>query len=262
MAEQRRRRWGVVGIAAIAVGVAGAMVLWLVAGRRYDDAVAGLAPAPVGCETTLDFDRTGTFTFFVERRGEVDDIDGDCDNDDRDYDVDADDVERVTLTLLDPDGAEVDLDRSDGPTYDRNGSTGDGFRSVEIDDPGEYLLNVTSDQDEVVVRVGADPTDGVMALRVGAGASLLAGLGIGAVGLAQRGRSRRPTAAPAPPPSTPWPAGGHGAWPPTAPPYANPPVQPPYGRPPGQIPQLSPWPPAPPGRGGPLPPPPPPPPRR
>ena len=86
------------------LGVVGAVALWLIAGKRYDDAVGSLAPAPIGCDTTLVFDRTGTYTFFVETKGSVGEIDGDCDNDDRSYDLDSADVPDVELTLLDEEG--------------------------------------------------------------------------------------------------------------------------------------------------------------
>ena len=106
----------ILGIVALVVGVVGAIVLWMLASKRYDDAVADLAPAPVGCDTTLVFDRTGTYTFFVETMGEVGEIDGDCDGDDREYDFDGDETPRVDLTLVDGDGDEVDLDRASGPS--------------------------------------------------------------------------------------------------------------------------------------------------
>ena len=54
--------------------------------RCYDDAVAGLAPAPIGCDTTLRFDETGTYTFYIETAGSIGPIDGDCSSDARTYD--------------------------------------------------------------------------------------------------------------------------------------------------------------------------------
>ena len=40
---------------------------------------AAFARAPVGCETTLDFDRSGEFVLYIETTGQVDGIGGDCD---------------------------------------------------------------------------------------------------------------------------------------------------------------------------------------
>jgi hypothetical protein len=225
------------------------VVLWVLSTKRYDDAVADLAPAPVGCETTLLFDRTGTYTFYVETSGEVGEIDGDCNGDDRTYEFDGDDEPRVQLTLVDDRGDEVDLDRASGPSYERGGSSGAGVRTADIEDTGAYVLRVDSEEDEVMVRVGRDPSSGVVPMRVGAVALLVAGLVLGGIGLA---RSRGPRFEPAAGATERWPPlEGFPTAPPTAPPYANPAVPPPYAAP-------SPWP-APgeqrPPRGGPLPPP-------
>ena len=122
------------GIVLIVAGVVAGVALWFGAGRRYDDAVAELAPAPIGCDTTLVFDETGTYTFFVETKGH-----------DRPHRrrlprptpaaTTSTGVPRVTLTLVDDDGDNVDLDRTSGPTYDRDGKHGTGVRSVDIDAP-------------------------------------------------------------------------------------------------------------------------------
>ena len=49
-----------------------------------------------------------------------------------------------TLTLVDDDGDNVDLDRTSGPTYDRDGKQGTGVRSVDIDRTGSYVLTATA----------------------------------------------------------------------------------------------------------------------
>ena len=157
----------ILGVVALVVGVVGAIVLWVLASKRYDDAVADLAPAPVGCDTTLVFDRTGTYTFFVETTGEVGEIDGDCDGDDREYEFDGDETPRVELTLVDDNGDEVDLDRASGPSYDQGGASGSGVRTADIEDTGAYVLRVDSEEDEFMVRVGRDPSSGVVPMRVG-----------------------------------------------------------------------------------------------
>lgn len=256
------RNWArILGVLALVVGVVGAIVLWVASSKRYDDAVSDLAPAPVGCDTQLDFEQTGTYTFFVETAGSVGEIDGDCETDDRDYEFDGDETPRVELTLVDDDGDEVDLDRADGPSYDRGGSRGTAVRTAEIDATGEYVLRVSGEVDDVMVRVGQDPSSGVLAMRVGAGLLLVLGLVLGIVGLVV---GRQPSAEAGPysygVPQWP-PLSGEPFSRPTAPPYANPPVPPPYGRPeplPSDRPTSGPRPaglPAPGERGGPLPPP-------
>ena len=84
------------------------------------------------------------------------------------------------------------------------------MRTADIDDTGEYVLRVDSEDDEVMVRVGRDPSSGVVPMRVGAGALLVAGLVLGVIGLT---RGRRP--------GEPEPAVAGDQWPPLAgPPFA------------------------------------------
>jgi len=238
------------GVIAFAVGLVAAIVLWVLSSKRYDDAVADLAPAPVGCDTTLVFDRTGTYTFFVETKGHVGEIDGDCDTDDREYDLDGGRTPRVDLTLVNDNGDAIDLDRASGPSYDRDGFRGSGVRTADIDTTGAYVLRVSSDDGDVMIRVGRDPSSGVIPMRVGAGALLVAGLVLGGLGLAH-GR-RRPEEPFPGAEAFQWPAAGQPLTAPTAPPYANPPVPPPYAGPPAAFaPPAAPRP----GRGDPLPPP-------
>ena len=264
----------VAGLVVLVLGVLVGIVLWVVAGNRYDDAVGALAPVPIGCTTTLAFDRAGTYTFYIETKGEVAEIDGDCVTDDRTYDVDEDDAPRVSLTLVDEQGDEIDVDRADGPSYDRAGQRGVGVSTADIDDPGDYELTATSDAEEteVLVRVGRDPAAGVTGLRVASIASIVVGVVVGLLLLLVVGR-RRPTPAPVTPAGPRWPDGQHQVAP-LAPPTANPPTAPPYTpRPPSHGPFQPPtphpeWQPQPepqprppggwPGRGGPLPPPTPP----
>jgi hypothetical protein len=235
---ERNVRYRLLGAIALAIGIVGGLALWLIAGKRYDDAVRALAPAPIGCDTTLRFDRTGTYTFFVETTGEVGSIDGDCVADDTSYDHSDDTPPPVDLTLRGPDGQEIDLRRADGPSYDRAGAEGVGVRTADIEEDGEYLLSVISDADDVMVRVGRDPANGVTPLRIGAVVVFVAGVVLAIVAF-MRGRAQWTIPA----------DGGPSTWepqrpmiPPIAPPYANPPTPPPYVPPP-------------PGSGRPLPPP-------
>lgn len=258
--EQQRtgRRGRLIAALLAAAALVLALVLWFAAGKRYGDAVADLAPAPVGCDTTLEFDGAGTYTFFVETKGAIDAIDGDCADDERDYEYDGDALPRVSITLRDDSGDELDLDRVTEPTYDRGGARGEAVRSVNIEEAGDYTLTVDSNVDDVVVRVGRDPGAGVTALRIGAGVAILLAIGLGVLAIVGGRRQPVPLGAPGQPA---WqPAPGQAA--PVAPPYANAPPNPPYAWPPqqgGPPPRPSPPPPPSgwgrPGSGGPLPPP-------
>jgi hypothetical protein len=257
----RRTAARVAGIALLAAGIVLAVTLWLIGERRYDEAVAALAPAPLGCTTTLRFEEPGTYTFFVETKGEVGELAGDCDHDDRRYDLDA--APRVVLRLERGDGREVDLDRAVGPTYDRAGQRGAAVRVAEITERGEYRLTATAasgEASEAVVRVGRDPARGVTALRVTGVMTFAVGVIGGLVLLALVWRRPQPAAAPSAP--APWPDPAFGPRP-VAPPLAERPTSPRYvPRPPSY--GLAPSAPPPsdgrpphgrPDRGGPLPPP-------
>ena len=46
---------------------------------NYEEAVKSLARAPVGCTTTLVFDKPATFTIYIETKGKLSELSGDCD---------------------------------------------------------------------------------------------------------------------------------------------------------------------------------------
>ncbi|HSJ91641.1 MAG TPA: hypothetical protein VK917_06200, partial [Ilumatobacter sp.] len=54
------------GLLLLLAGIAGAVVLWVMAERRPEQAVEGFARGPVGCTTTLEFADTGTFFVYEE----------------------------------------------------------------------------------------------------------------------------------------------------------------------------------------------------
>jgi hypothetical protein len=246
------------GIVAIAIGVVAAVAIWFVAESRRDDAIAGLARAPVGCDTTLDFAEPGTYLVFVETMGDVGDVRGDCGVEGA---FSVDDPPALAVEIVDPDGEQVEaVDRDGDITYDGSGSSGRSRYEIEITTAGDHVMRVEASESagDFVLAVGRDPGRGVGALRLLAGAVALLGIGSGIVLLT---RSRPPSAVPGGPGTvTAWsgpasagapagplgplgpPPGGPPLGPPNAPPASGAPVAPP----PGSVP--SPWgaPPAPP----------------
>ncbi len=220
MAEPGRRRvWMVVlGAVVLVVLIGAAMILWVAGTNRSGDNVASFARAPVGCDTTLDFERSGEFVLYVETSGRLDQLAGECDADMR-YGRDAGDVPEPGLTLLDPNGDELDLQSTDGVTYDVGGFVGSSYQTVQIDTPGDHILTVAATGgDAFAVAIGHSPDDGVALLRWGAIAALIAGLVIG--GLLLVLGSRRSPAAVAP--SAPWMPDAT-AWPSSPPGFPVPP---------------------------------------
>lgn len=189
---QRRPLLRVLAVIAIVAGVVGGAGIWLAADQRLDDAVAGMARAPVGCDTVLDFDTGGTYLLFVETKGELDEVRGDCDVD-TDIEWDDDELPSLTLTLSGPDGGDVQLDADDGVEYDTGTSAGTSIQSVDIEVPGDHTLRVESDDSGFVISVGRDPNDGVLLLRLLAVGVALVGVVTGVV-LLLRTRARGVTA--------------------------------------------------------------------
>ncbi len=260
MADRRRLRTGVVtlGVIVLVAGALAAILLWLGADDRYDDGVVGLARAPVGCETVLDFDEPGEFFVFVETTGRLDEVRGDCD---ASGPYDLADVPEVSVGVVDPDGAPVEISAVSGVDYDRAGFRGTSLGTIEVTEAADHVVRVESAAgQDFAVAVGRDPHDGVGVLRVAAVAlgalGVVVGLALVVIGL--RGESPGPTAHTPSPPSRPVPAE---SWyvtsPPTTPPRGPPPApgdrRPPPTSPPARIPgePLSPGrrPPAPGGDG-------------
>jgi hypothetical protein len=228
------------GVIVVALGLIAAGALWFAAGQRLDDNVAGFARAPSGCATTLEFDRTGTFRLHVETVGRLDALAGDCAADE---DYSRDDVPEPDVTLVDPDGEQVEIEPSDGDAYDAAGFEGEQFAVVEIARAGDHVLTVRADGEAFAVAVGGAADDGVALLRGSAIVVAIAALVIG--GSLLVAGSRRP--APPPAPLAPWgpdgaaavtwPAGPPGFPPPPPPPAtpgpAGPPLRPPDAGGPG-----------------------------
>jgi hypothetical protein len=214
-----RRGWMLVVGVLVLVGFLGAAVaLWTACGNREADNVAGFARAPVGCDTTLDFESTGTFVFYVETSGEFGELAGACDAQQQ-YDRDPDDVPNVELVLRDVDGDEIDVDETSDISYDVDGFVGSSIGEVQIVSAGDHVLTVSpTGGDPFAIAIGRHPNEGVALLRWGAAAVAIAGLVVGGIFLVLG--SRRPPVPPAP--TAPWTPDDRG-WPASPPGFPVPP---------------------------------------
>jgi hypothetical protein len=208
----------VVGVLLLVGLLAAAGALWFAAGEREADNVATFARAPVGCDTTLDFESTGTFLLYVETTGEFEQLAGECDAEFL-YDRDPADVPAVDLTLRGPGGDEIEIDETTGVEYDVDGFVGSSIGEVQIETTGDHVLTVApTDGDSFAIAVGRQPDEGVALLRWGAVAAAIAGLLVGGLFLVLG--SRRP---PAPAtPAAPWTPDGQN-WPASPPGFPVPP---------------------------------------
>lgn len=195
------------GLLLIVAGIGAAVALFVAGSQRYSDGIEKLARGPANCVTTLDVAKDATYYFYVETKGEIGDVRGNCPTVGESFDVDGDGDAR--LSLSNDDGDAVRLRRAEGVTYSSGGYSGELVRSARLD-AGQYQLAVEAD-DDVVVAVGRDvdglKTNLLLPIIVG-----VAGLALG-IAVLLLGRRRGP-AAPAggpPMPETSFPASTPGA---------------------------------------------------
>jgi len=219
---KRRKGMIIVGLVVILVGLVGGGAIVGKAMSNYEEAVKALARAPVGCTTTLVFDKPATFTFFIETKGQLGDLGGDCDANGGAYEHTGDKLPKVSLTLEDPNGAGVDLQRGVTASYDVGGFVGTAIRTAEIEQAGTYHLNVESDESDFAISIGKDPKKDSETLTAIGGVVAIAGVLIGLLLFLLGLRRRRPEPAIVDPrnPVGPLPSWGPG-------PYAGTPTGPP-----------------------------------
>jgi len=214
------------GLGAIVLvgGLAAGGVLYGKSTTAVNDTVSRFARAPIGCTTTLEFDRTDTFTLFVETKGTAGNAGGDCKGNGARFDHQGAKVPTVKLSLTDANDQSVPLTAFTTYSYDTDSFRGSAVEQVKITTPGTYRLTVTSDAADVGVAVGGDPEVDQRRLQLIAIASAIGGLVLG-VGLMVLGRPKRPTPAAVLAPTTP-------VWQPVPPAPSVPPAPPPSA--PGQ----------------------------
>ena len=168
----------IVGVAVLIVALVGAGLFWFSADERHDDAVRDLARAAVGCETTLDFARPGTYYVYLETAGTIETVAGDCSVATGPFELPRGDRPEVRLTLTDPAGQDVAITRSDGIAYEVDLYRGVQIGEVAVETAGDHVLaaGFAEDSGIAAVAVGGDPDAGTDALRGAAIAVLVVGL--------------------------------------------------------------------------------------
>ena len=211
-APKRKRHKGLIvfGLIVLIGGVLGGVAMVAKSMSNYKSAVKSLARAPVGCTTTLVFDKPATFTIYIETKGKLGSLGGDCSANGASYQHSGNKLPKVSLTLVvSSSGTEVDLQRGTTASYNAGGYVGSGYRTVKIADAGNYRLNVESDESDFAVSIGKNPKEDSDLLKTIGGSVALGGLVLGLTFLLLGLRHRRAefaTADHVPPagPITPW----------------------------------------------------------
>ncbi len=220
-----KRRTGLMllGLGLLVGGVVGGGFAVLRSKSNYEAAVKALARAPVGCTTTLVFDKPAEFIVYVETKGKISDLSGDCQGNGSTYDRSSDQSPKISLTLLDTDNAAVEFSRASSASYDAAGFVGTQVRSLKITNAGTYHLDVESPDKDFAIAIGKNPQADRKTLRMAGTAIVLAGVVSGLLCLLLGLRRRRPaltTGLPGTPmgPLPGWTPGPYAGGPPTAPP--------------------------------------------
>jgi hypothetical protein len=220
---KRRKGMIILGLILMIGGFLGGGAIVYKSMTNYEDAVKALARAPVGCTTTLVFDKPATFTIYIETKGKLGDLGGDCEANGSSYQHSGDKLPKVSLSLVtSSSGDELDLQRGTTASYDAAGYVGVGYRTVKIEEAGNYRLNVESDDSDFAVSIGKNPKDDSEQLKTIGGGVALGGVVLGLIFLLL-GLRRRP--APAAVPTGAFPTGPMAPWTPS--PYAPAPTGPP-----------------------------------
>jgi len=190
-----KRRQGLLftGAAIAVLGIVAGVVLVALSGSAKEETVKRFARAPAGCTTTLEFDKSATFTLYIETKGSIASVDGDCTAGGTSYQRGDDDLPRVSLTLLNSADEETTLTATDAPTYAVGAFAGQGYQRVDISEPGTYRLTVTSDATDFAIAIGGKPDADATAMSLaGVGAATL-GVLLGGLLLLLGLRRRKPT---------------------------------------------------------------------
>jgi hypothetical protein len=216
---KRRKGLMIFGIILLLAGIFGGGAIVAKGMSNYEEAVKSLARAPVGCTTTLVFDKPATFTVYVETKGKLGDLSGDCEANGGSYTHPAAKLPKVSMTLVDGNGDEVDMQRGVTAEYDVSGYEGTAVRTMKIPEAGTYRLNVESDETDFAVAIGKNPKEDADLMLVIGGSIALGGLVLGLLFFLLGLRRRRPdpalaTAGPLPT----WPPGPYTGIAPAGPP--------------------------------------------
>ena len=219
---KRRKGLIIVGVIVFLGGLLGGGAVVAKGMSNYKEAVQSLARAPVGCTTTLVFDKPATFILYTETKGKLGDLGGDCEGNGGAYEHSGDKLPKVSLTLEDPEGKPVDMRRGVTASYDVDNYVGTGVRTMQIEQAGTYHLSVESDESDFAVAIGKNPKDDSEKLTAIGGAIALGGIVIGLLLFLLGLRRRKPDVATA---DLRYPGAPMPGWPPG--PYAGVPATPP-----------------------------------
>lgn len=209
------------GFILLFAGLIGGGVLFILSLQRHDKAVEKFARAGIGCTTSLEFSKSGTFYVYEETAGAFDPQEIGCE-------PQATPNQSFAIQFDGP--APVSPREDTSIAYDTGDFTGTSVARFEITEPGQYELQVRGDSTDTWAAVGRDPSDNVDKMRRGAILVAAIGVVLGGLLLALAGWRSKRASTPSIPEGPGWDKrqgdGGVRAWPPEPPRIPQVPINP------------------------------------
>jgi len=155
------------GFILLFAGLIGGGVLFVLSTQRHDKAIEKFARAGVGCTTSLEFSKSGTFYVYAETAGTFDPQEIGCE-------PQATPNQAFFVEFNGPAPVSPRADAS--ISYDTGDFTGTSVARFEITESGTYELEVRGDSTDTWAAVGRDPSDNVDTMR--RGAIIVAAIGV------------------------------------------------------------------------------------
>jgi hypothetical protein len=176
-----QRRRGIIGVGAVLLlaGLIAGGVMFVLSTKAVNDTVKKFARAPVGCTTTLQFEKKAVFTIFVETKGAALDVGGDCSGNGSSYDRAAGEPPTVSLNLVDSTDTAITLSVGSSFSYDTGDYRGSAVQQVTITQPGTYRLTVESKDTDFAIAIGGDPDADARRMKYIGATAVAAGLLLG-----------------------------------------------------------------------------------
>ena len=162
------------GLGLAAAGLIAGVAMYALSSGAEAQTVKKFARAPVGCTTTLEFEKRATFTLYVETKGTLGAVGGDCAATGS-YERGDDDRPQVVLSMVDANDEQVELSAVTAARYDVGSHRGSAVQQVTIAEPGTYRLTVASEDADFAIAIGGAPdadsssmqSNGIIAAIVG-----------------------------------------------------------------------------------------------
>ena len=212
------------GFILLFAGLIGGGVLFVLSLQRHDKAIENFARAGIGCTTSLEFSKSGTFYVYEETAGDFDPQETGCEP----QVIPCGDSQPICFDFDGP--APVSPREDTSISYDTDDFTGTSVARFEVTESGTYELEVRGESLDTWAAIGRDPSNNVDEMRRGAIIVAAIGIVLGGLLLGLAGWRSKRASTPSIPEGPGWGTrpgdGGVRAWPPEPPRIPQVPINP------------------------------------